>query len=185
MKHRTTVVASLLAAAALILSACGGNDSGSASDADFNQADVTFAQQMIAHHRQAIDMARLAQSRAEDPRVKDLATKIVAAQTPEIDTMTGWLQSWKSDVPSAGMSGMSSGMPGMSMGGQMAKLRSATGAEFDQMFLTMMIGHHRSAIEMAKKEQVDGQNRDAVALAEKIEADQTAEIATMQQLLGN
>jgi uncharacterized protein (DUF305 family) len=65
----------------------------------------------------------------------------------------------------------------------MKKLETATGAEFDQMFLTMMIEHHTGAIEMAKTEQSDGQNPDAVSLAKKIEADQTAELAQMKKLL--
>jgi uncharacterized protein (DUF305 family) len=67
----------------------------------------------------------------------------------------------------------------------MESLDAATGAEFDQMFLTMMIEHHTGAIEMAQTEQQDGENPDAIALAEKIEADQTAEIAQMEDLLGS
>jgi uncharacterized protein (DUF305 family) len=65
----------------------------------------------------------------------------------------------------------------------MKKLDGARGAGFDRMFLTMMTEHHTGAIEMAKTEQTDGKNADAVALAKKIEADQTAEIAEMKQLL--
>jgi uncharacterized protein (DUF305 family) len=186
MYKRIPILVSLLAAVALTVSACADDEPDTAADADFNQADVTFAQEMIPHHQQAIEMAQLALDRAEDPEVKDLAALIEAAQDPEIQTMTEWLESWGEDVPGDGMDhGDMSGedMPGMMTDEEMADLEAAGGAEFDQMFLTMMIEHHGGALEMAVTEQADGQNAAAVALAEKIEADQTAEIATMEDLL--
>ena len=73
-------------------------------------------------------------------------------------------------------------MPGMMSDDDMSGLEKATGAQFDQMFLTMMIEHHTGAIEMAKIEQSKGKNADAKALAKQIEADQTAEIAEMKEL---
>lgn len=82
------------------------------------------------------------------------------------------------------MSGMES-MPGMMSEDQMAQLEAAEGADFDELFLTMMIEHHEGAIDMAAAEQEDGQNAEAIALAQKIEADQTAEISTMRELLGS
>ena len=154
---------------------------------------------MIPHHQQAVVMAKMAQIHASTPEVRQLADKIEAAQGPEIDTMTGWLKGWRMYVPSGsgsdmgGMGGMnpsSGGMggetgdtPGMMSDADMKTLEAATGADFDRMFLTMMIKHHEGAIEMAKTEQAEGKNRDAVALAKNIEADQTAEIAHMQDLL--
>lgn len=182
--------------AVLALSACGGASVGStgssSSAAVFNDADVTFVQSMIPHHTQAVTMAKMAASHASSPAVKDLATKIDAAQGPEIDTMTGWLKAWGKNSTagsSGGMDGMggmtqgSSAMPGMMGDDQMRSLDAANGAAFDQMFLTMMMSHHQGAIEMAKSEQANGKNADAVALAKKIEADQTAELAQMQDLL--
>ena len=181
--------------AVLALSACGGasvGSSGSSSSAAvFNDADVTFVQSMVPHHTQAVTMAKMAASHANSPAVKDLATKIDAAQGPEIDTMTGWLKAWgkNSTTGSNGMDGMggmtqgSSAMPGMMGDDQMRSLDAANGAAFDQMFLTMMMAHHQGAIEMAKTEQANGKNADAVALAKKIEADQTAELAQMKDLL--
>jgi uncharacterized protein (DUF305 family) len=74
-------------------------------------------------------------------------------------------------------------MPGMMSDEDMTALEKATGAEFDQMFLTMMIEHHEGAIEMARTEQADGEYADAKALAEDIETAQTEEIQTMQGLL--
>ena len=185
---RKTLTAALLAASLLILAACGSEDEN-ASTAEHNDADVTFAQEMIPHHEQAIEMAALAETRADSQEVKDLAADIEAAQDPEIETMTGWLESWGEGVPDEGMSGMDHGgmssgdMPGMMSEDEMADLHGVSGPEFDQVFLTMMIEHHEGAIEMAQAEQSDGEFPDAIELAEDIETAQTAEIQTMQDLL--
>ncbi len=189
---RTLMSITFAVVAALTVAGCGSdtdsNDSTGSGGAQFNEADVTFAQQMIPHHEQAVEMATMAQERASSPEVKQLAAKIEAAQGPEIDTMTGWLEDWGQEAPSDSMGGMDhsgSDMSGMMSDAEMESMGAATGAEFDQMFLTMMIEHHTGAIEMAKTEQQDGENPDAIALAEKIEADQTAEIAQMEDLLGS
>jgi len=188
---RTTLTAALLAASLLAVPACGSNDEAGA-DAGHNDADVTFAQQMIPHHEQAVEMAELASTRAESQEVKDLAAVIEAAQAPEIETMTGWLDSWGEDVSGDDMSGMDHGgdmsmedMGGMMSEQEMGELESASGADFDRMFLTMMIEHHEGAIEMAATEQEDGEYPDAISLAEDIESTQTEEIATMKELLGS
>jgi uncharacterized protein (DUF305 family) len=159
---------------------------------------VTFAQSMIPHHQQAVQMAKMAVTNASSPEVKQLAEKIEPAQGPEIDTMTGWLKDWGKKAPSGSEGGMggtdhdsdddtgsmgSGDMPGMMSGTEMKKMMGASGAGFDRMFLTMMTEHHTGAIKMAKTEQANGKSADAVALAKKIEADQTAEIAQMKQLL--
>ena len=175
------------------LAACGGTDA--AAGGGHNDADVTFAQQMIPHHQQAIEMADLAETRADSQEVKDLAADIEAAQAPEIETMTGWLEDWDEDVPESGMSGMdhgghdmsgdSSEMTGMMSAEDMTALAAASGAEFDQMFLTMMIEHHQGAIEMAQTEQAEGEFEAAIELAEQIESTQTTEIEAMQDLLAS
>ena len=189
---RTFMTITFAVVAALTVAGCGNdtdsNGSTDSSGGQFNDADVTFAQSMIPHHEQAVEMATMASEQASSPEVKQLADKIAAAQGPEIDTMTGWLEDWGQEVSSDSTSGMDhsgSGMSGMMSDDDMESLGAATGAEFDQMFLTMMIEHHTGAIEMAKTEQQDGENPDAIALAEKIEADQTAEIAQMEDLLGS
>ncbi len=161
-----------------------------ASSTAFNTADVTFATMMIPHHAQAVEMAKLAASRASSGEVKSLASKIEAAQQPEIDLMSGWLTSWGKPVPDtsmAGMSGMGSGssdgMGGMMTDAQMSGLESAKGPDFDRLFLTLMIKHHEGAIQMAQIQVKDGKNTDAITLAKKIVEDQKAEISTMQGLL--
>jgi uncharacterized protein (DUF305 family) len=128
----------------------------------------------------------MAETRASDAEVKSLAAKITAAQQPEIDTMTGWLTAWGQPAPSPGMSmpSMDHGaMPGAMSPADMEKLEAAKGAAFDKQFLTMMITHHEGAITMAQDEVKDGSNTDAKALAQKIVADQQAEIATMKTIL--
>ncbi|ROR91840.1 DUF305 domain-containing protein [Nocardioides aurantiacus] len=169
--------------AVLTLAACGSGSSGGSSSSDFNDADVTFVQDMIPHHKQAVQMSKMAATNASAPEVKDLAKEIDAAQGPEIETMQGWLKDWdKSQGGSMGGMG-EGGMSGMMSGGEMKSLRAAKGAAFDQMFLNMMIAHHTGAIEMAQAEQKDGKNADAKALAEDIEQAQTDEIALMNKIL--
>ena len=157
------------------------------ADAEFNQADVDFAQGMIPHHAQAIEMADMAIAQAESPEVIDLAERIRAAQDPEIEQLTLWLEDWVQDVPDREMS-MSADMDGMSMDGlmtqdQMDEMAAATGAEFDQMFLDMMIVHHEGAVAMAADEVAEGKFSDAIEMAQAIIDGQSAEIDEMEQFL--
>lgn len=196
---RLTRLATALVAGALALTACGDDaDAGQAStgssdtsataepsdEADFSEADVTFAAEMIPHHRSAIEMAQLAEGRAADPRVLDLAARIEAAQGPEIDILSDWLEQWGADEE-AGMDhgGMDHGSGGMMSEQDMQALTNATGAEFDRLFLTQMLAHHTGAVEMAQTEAAEGRNSGALAMAESIRDSQSAEIAEMEQLL--
>lgn len=192
--RKTLAAIALLATAGLTLSACGDDPDKDAtgatsSDSAFSDADVTFAQQMIPHHEQAIEMAERAQGRASSGEVLELAENIEAAQGPEIDTLAGWLETWDQEVPSGGMDHGDMGhdsdgaMPGMMDEDAMNDLMAASDADWDRMFLEMMIEHHEGAIEMAQTEVDQGENPDAVAMAEKIISDQQAEITQMQDLL--
>jgi uncharacterized protein (DUF305 family) len=184
--------------AALTLAGCGGGDKGSGHDMNghnmsghsmgassapatgHNAQDVMFAQMMIPHHQQAITMAKQAATKASSPEVKQLAGQIEQAQGPEIQKMTGWLQSWGASTSPGGMH-MGDGM----MSDQdMKKLDTLSGKAFDKAFLQMMIKHHQGAISMAKTEQTQGSFADAKAMANNIVTSQTAEITTMQKLLG-
>ena len=166
-----------------------------------NQADVMFAHMMIPHHQQAIQMSDLIFAKQGiDPRVVDLATKIKAAQGPEIATMQGWLNQWGMPGMNGGMHGsmMPSmpemgdmpgmddmpGMAGMMSPADMQALRNAQGVAASKLFLTQMIEHHRGAITMAQNEIKNGQIPDAVTLAKSIATSQQKEIDTMNQILG-
>jgi uncharacterized protein (DUF305 family) len=175
--NRRVFIALSTAVAAAVLVGCGGSDS------DHNAADVAFATDMIPHHRQAVMMAELAESRSDNPDVLELASAIRDAQDPEIETMSGWLEEWGEPVPEEmdSMDGMD--MPGMMTEQQMADLEAAAGTGFDELFLESMIAHHTGAVQMAQTEQTDGQYAEAVDLAEQIEQSQTAEIETMEGLL--
>lgn len=154
--------------------------------ADHNDQDTTFAQMMIIHHEGAIEMSQLAVEQAETPEVVALAERIAEAQGPEIDEMTAWLSAWGEDVSPDDHGGMDMGgmdMNGMSQEEIMTQLDALSGAEFDQAFLEAMIAHHEGAIGMSEQQLADGQNPDAVALAEKIIDDQQAEITEMQEIL--
>jgi uncharacterized protein (DUF305 family) len=202
-------VGTLAAAATIGVAACGGDDEDPtvgtsdetsstsmtdddaagddmASD-DFNDADVTFAQMMVVHHEQAIEMAQLADGRAESQDVLDLAARIEAAQQPEIEQMQSWLEAWGADDSRSGMD-MEDG--GMEMSGEMSEedmtaLEAASGAEFERMFLEMMVEHHRGAITMSESEVAEGTNQAAIQLAQKIIDDQEAEIAEIEAMLAD
>lgn len=197
-------IAGGLLAVSLVLTACGSATATAPATAEpaasapstaqatapHNDADVAFAQMMIPHHRDAVTMAEMAADRAQNAEIKVLAEQIQAAQGPEIEQLTGFLEAWGADVPpSTPMTGMGHGsmpstssMSGMMTPAQLEQLYSASGAQFDEMFLTMMIEHHRSAVSAAQDEIVKGSHPDARQLAEKIVADQTAEITLMQQM---
>ena len=143
-------------------------------------------------------MSELAQDRAKSAEVKKLAADIKAAQAPEIEQLSSWLEAWGEEKPSGGMDHGDSGdmgdgdmgdmdhgtgMAGMMSEEDMSMLRDADGAEFDRMFLTMMIEHHKGAVSQAETEVAEGKNPDAIAMAKNIIATQNDEIDQMEQLL--
>jgi uncharacterized protein (DUF305 family) len=150
---------------------------------EVNAADVMFAQMMIPHHEQAVEMSTLAETRASDPQILALAAQISSAQQPEIEKMTAWLQAWGSSVMDQdAVMGMGHGMQGILSDAQLAELKAATGSEFDRLFATEMIAHHEGAIEMAKQVE-NSANSEVSALAKNIIASQTAEIAQLKAFL--
>ena len=187
------------------LTACGDDTSEAAgraevSTTEHNDADVSFASDMIAHHAQALSMVDLTLDRPLDPEVQALAEDIREAQGPEIETMADWLTAWGEEVPetmrdhaNAGhdmgdmsdtMDDMGDGdMPGMMTAEDMDALENASDAEFQDMWLEMMVEHHEGAVEMAEAEQEDGRFKDAVDLAGQIIDAQKKEIDTMNGLL--
>jgi uncharacterized protein (DUF305 family) len=206
---RRLVAVGLVVAAPVVLAACGGDDSATGSTttaqaasgtpttappsggAVHNSIDVAFAQGMIPHHAQAVEMSELAATNTSDPEVQALATEIIAAQGPEIEQMTTWLTAWGAEVPDPDAS-MEENMEmagGMMMSGMISeadfeRLRAARDAEFDRLYLELMILHHEGAVEMARQELDGGDSPEAKALAQQIIDTQQAEITRMEQLLG-
>jgi uncharacterized protein (DUF305 family) len=152
-----------------------------------NHADVTFAQHMIPHHQQAIQMSDTVLAKQEiDPRVIDLAHRIKAAQGPEIAQMQSWLSQWA--VPSIPMTpGSMAGhdMNGMMSEQDMSDLKSAQGVSASKLFLTLMIAHHQGAIATANDEIKNGQYPPAVSMAKSIVTSQEQEITAMQGILAS
>ena len=200
MKIRTAAPAALTLAAALALAGCAGGSgsesmpgmdhgnnsappSSSAATANVNDADVMFAQMMIPHHQQAVEMSDMILNKEGiDPGVLALASDIKAAQQPEIDQLQEWLDEWGVGSGTGSMEDMGPG-GGMMSEGDMAALQAATGAEASRLFLEQMTMHHEGAITMAQDEVDNGQNPDVIAMAQTIIDTQTAEIATMKELL--
>lgn len=158
--------------------------------ADFNATDVAFAQGMIPHHGQAVQMADMALETSTNADVKALAQQIKAAQSPEIEQMTTWLTDWDQPIPdpNAMMDDNMDHSGGMMMSGMMstadmARLGNATGTDFDKMFLEMMILHHEGAIEMAEQELAEGKYQPTKDLAQAVITGQQAEIEEMNTLI--
>lgn len=145
-----------------------------------NTAVEMFAEGMIPHHQQAIDMSNLALTHSTSPEILDLARRIIAGQTPEIELMQGWLDDNDSDSM-MGMMG-ETGMGGMASDAEMAELGSLSGSDFDRQFLTLMITHHEGALHMVHMID-DSTEPEVKGLAQDIVRVQTAEIKEMKQLL--
>ena len=221
MNKKTLAVGAMALAVVFTAAACSDTDTGttaatssattsatatSAADeaAAHNDADVMFAQMMIPHHSQAIEMSDMLLAKEGIPEeVTALAEQIKAAQGPEITQLESWLEQWgeptempetgNNDMPGMdegmdeGMDGME-GMEGMEMEGMMSEedmqaLSDAQGTDAARLFLEQMIAHHEGAIDMAQTEIEDGQFPDAVEMARTIVDTQQQEIDTMRQLL--
>jgi uncharacterized protein (DUF305 family) len=161
----------------------------------YTAADVLFMSSMIHHHAQAIVMANWAPTHGASPSVRTLADRIINAQQDEIATMQHWLRDRQLPVPDATPGGMKMTMngvehemlmPGMLTEAQMKELDAARGPEFDRLFLTYMIQHHRGAVSMVKQlfdTYGAGQDETVFKFASDVNVDQSTEIARMQKML--
>lgn len=197
------MLAPAAALAALALVSCGGGtdepgaaETSTSGSATHNDADVAFATGMIPHHAQALSMADLAVGRQVDQEFSALLDDIRAAQTPEIELMADWLQEWGEPVPDTMRDHAHGGhdgeapevpeghdMPGMMSAEQLEELSDASAADFEELWLEMMIEHHEGAVSMAETELDEGAYGPALELAEEIATSQTAEIQRMQGML--
>ncbi|MEX5296650.1 DUF305 domain-containing protein [Kocuria sp. CPCC 205268] len=164
--------------------------SGEPIAAEHNDDDVMFAQMMLPHHEQAVQMSETLLAKDDVPAgVADFAQRVIDAQGPEIERMHQMLQSWGEEPMSAsgGMEGMDhgadAGMGGMMTAEDMQALETAEGTEAAQLYLEQMTTHHEGAVKMARDQVEQGQNPQAVALAQQVIEDQEAEIQEMQTML--
>lgn len=173
LKHRFIFSALL---AVTILSGCG--QSSTAETVDFNDADVMFAQMMIPHHEQAVEMSEIALDPASgaSAAIQDLAIRIRDAQDPEIELMKGFLATWGAPVTPEDGVDHSSMMEGMLTVEELDELAGLQGSEFDKRWARAMIAHHKGAVAMAEDVLADGKNAETRRLAEEIIANQQAEI---------
>lgn len=162
----------------------------------YTEGDVRFMTGMIGHHAQAIQMSRMAPSHGASPSVQTLAARIINAQKDEIFNMQQWLADRQKPWPHVDASGAVHGagghdahhamMAGMLTAEQMRQLDAARGVEFDRLFLTFMIQHHKGAVAMVKELLSSGgaaHNDTVFRLAGDINVDQTTEIARMEKML--
>lgn len=144
--------------------------------------DRLFLANMIAHHQGAVDMAKLALTNAKHQEIKDLATAIVSAQTTEIKDMTSWQSQWGYPASSGEMMMDHSAMGMMAdMDSMSESLKGLTGDAFDKQFLSSMIEHHQSAIDMAISGEINAYHKEVKTLTKEIVQAQSKEITQMKQ----
>jgi uncharacterized protein (DUF305 family) len=158
--------------AALVLTGCATTPK---ANSEFSASDISFAEEMIPHHEQAVLMSDIALTNSTSDEILALARDIKAAQAPEIETMG----SWTGVNPSNHMGHM---MDGMLSEAQIQQLRDSEGVTFDRLFLEGMIAHHEGAIKMAQKV-IDSKSKKVADLAAAIIEAQEKEIAFMQELI--
>jgi uncharacterized protein (DUF305 family) len=198
-KKQQRILAGLGITALFTLGACATGEAGSASHGAMGstssstsksaqagrQGDVMFAQMMIPHHQQAVEMADQALQKNASAEVTKLAGQIKAAQDPEIATMTRWLEQWGAPMTSGQghESHEGHGSGGMMSDGDLRELAAADGPRFDTLWLEMMVEHHEGAVVMAQEVLGTTANPEVKAMAQTIVTGQEREIATMKSLL--
>ncbi|MEV1169970.1 DUF305 domain-containing protein [Nonomuraea sp. NPDC049784] len=145
-------------------------------------SDVRFAEAMIPHHRQALEMTSLVNDRTTTASIRSFARQITAAQTPEIKAMTGWLAELGRSAPAAHEHAQAAAY-GMATEEELNALRAAKGTAFDRMFLQLMTRHHEGAVKMAGEELASGRDRRMRLMAKDVYSGQSIEIARMRKVL--
>lgn len=152
------------------------------STATFNSSDVMFAQMMLPHHRQAIDMAEmvLQPDRDSSLELQSMARAIQLQQSSEVTTLENLLRTWRADAEAGDHSGM---MDGILSDEELGQLNSLQGTEFDHAWSLAMIEHHQGAIAMARDVLETGINHRIAVLANDVVAAQGREIRELQQIV--
>jgi uncharacterized protein (DUF305 family) len=147
------------------------------------EVEADYLRAMIVHHEQAVEMTALAPERAANSKVRALSDRIGAAQGPEIGAMRGWLATHGLDEHAGHGAHDHAAMPGMATPEQMAQLAASRGADFDRLFLQLMIAHHEGAVTMATDLLARGRDEQVHAMAQDVLATQRDEIDTMRRML--
>lgn len=187
------VMTGLAAVAALLVAGCGGGDSGTGAAAGnsaggaaadqsvtWNDADVSFAQMMLADHRMVGEMATMAQKKATTPELKAVSKKLNSGQSKAADEISGWLTAWGEPTEAGAAHAQ---MPGAMTEADMTMLTSMKkGMDFDMMFAQMMVEHHQGAITMAEEEAANGKNPDAKAMATSMVKTLQAQVTSLERI---
>jgi uncharacterized protein (DUF305 family) len=152
-------------------------------------ADVTFMQDMIVHHAQAIVMVDLVKDQLTDTQVRSLSARIADEQRPEIDAMARWLEAKGQQVPPQAKNpqfGVNdshhAGMPGMATKAQLTELAKARGTAADQLWLRLMIAHHEGALRMVLDQHRDGLDEVVTQMGDEIHVTQSVQIGQMREM---
>ncbi|MFD4672091.1 DUF305 domain-containing protein [Lentzea sp. NPDC058450] len=151
----------------LALVGCSSAPSGGSGEPAANEADAMFSLQMIPHHRQTIEIAKVAMEKSKDEFVVNVADKIATAEAGEIEQMSTYLRSWNIQVPGDDAAATHK-MAGMMTAKDVEALKAASGKQYDDLFLATLSRHLRSGVDMAKSAQAKGEHIGSKALAGKI-----------------
>ena len=138
-----------------------------------------------------MEMAEIVRGRTESEEIRILATDVALTQQSQIGMMQGWLDVWglpaaSTEPAMAWMGHPTEGrMPGMASPEEVNRLGELPPEEADELFLRLMIEHHRAAIPMAESVLEETDEPAVEELAGAIASSQRAEIETMQQMLRN
>jgi uncharacterized protein (DUF305 family) len=149
--------------------------------------DVTFLENMVVHHQQALEMTTMVPGQSTDPALLALADHIAAQQRTELQGCQAQLLQWEAPSADSGEHDGAPGqraIPGMVDQATMEKLRGLHGPAFEKLWLQSMIEHHRGAITMAHNEIEHGQSPEAISIAQSLASRQQTEIDQMNQQLG-
>ncbi|WP_026552634.1 DUF305 domain-containing protein [Arthrobacter sp. H20] len=200
-KRLLVALAAALAVSLFVLAFAAGRIGTSPQHPAGNSADAGFSRDMQVHHTQAVEMSRLVRDRTDDEVVRTIAYDIAMTQQHQIGQMYAWLEEWGLPQSSAApnMAWMAGSMdhhdggnllrddglmPGMATAQELVELADASGVEAERIFLTLMITHHEAGAEMAQAGAELAQEPRVRVAAEKMATAQIAEIAAMEDMLG-
>lgn len=152
-----------------------------ATAAPGTKTEVAFAKAMYSHDRQAIELDELALSLpVASLEVRQAATTNKREAESRSQTLRDWLDAWGHAVPSG-----DAGALGMLSPDQVARVRNADAARFNQLWMQAMIAHHRGAVAMARQVQGSSAKGELLAFAQRVVATHTEEIGRLQMMLAN